>query len=290
MTTIHVQTLARIGILLLLVLVAGAPESLGQQSGVPASADEIGTTGDGYTQGLSEDERAIRVALQTPYPFERMDALPVLREWFKSELDLALDLRVPDTQSRRMDMHLEFFTDSTRPPLAVLEDICRVSGLQLSVPQERYILLAPVDDREATRQTSAFGAYRKLFSFKFGGRDDLDWLESMAVWHGSQALLDPPSAVPCDYADGYPGVAPVCSFPSHGFGLHDMSGNVWEWCADEVVGLQGRSRSAGPHIVRGGSWRTYLRANLRCAARNWTWAEHDSDQDVGFRVAVDLAR
>jgi formylglycine-generating enzyme required for sulfatase activity len=32
--------------------------------------------------------------------------------------------------------------------------------------------------------------------------------------------------------DGHEGVAPVKSFPPNGYGLHEMTGNVWEWTTD----------------------------------------------------------
>ncbi len=95
--------------------------------------------------------------------------------------------------------------------------------------------------------------------------------------------------------DRFGGVAPSGAFQSFGLGVHDMAGNVWEWCDDRYHPSLAMAPGSGAawvdggvgRVVRGGSWRRTL-GSARVSARTWQMpsARHD---DVGFRCASDPA-
>ncbi|HWC84520.1 MAG TPA: formylglycine-generating enzyme family protein [Pseudonocardiaceae bacterium] len=84
--------------------------------------------------------------------------------------------------------------------------------------------------------------------------------------------------------DGYLGTAPVDAFAPNGFGLYNVSGNVWEWCADAWA------PGAEPdRVMRGGSYlchHSYCN-RYRVAARTNN-APDSASGNLGFRCAADL--
>lgn len=85
--------------------------------------------------------------------------------------------------------------------------------------------------------------------------------------------------------DGYVGTAPVDAFPPNGFGLYNVAGNVWEWCADWFDPIHAnRSMRGGSYLCHESYCNRY-----RVAARTANTPDSSSG-NLGFRTAADVER
>ena len=98
--------------------------------------------------------------------------------------------------------------------------------------------------------------------------------------------------------DGFFGTAPVDAFQPNGYGLFNMVGNTWEWCAGafRVRSLARAARqrneaaaAANDRVMKGGSYlchKSYC-YRYRIAARSGA-ATDTSTGHVGFRIVFDV--
>ena len=126
------------------------------------------------------------------------------------------------------------------------------------------------------------------------------------IWHGRFPRENTDTE---EDGDGFYGTAPVGQFPANNYGLYDVAGNVWEWCADWYAPAyytqSPMNNPSGPlqqdsfdpndgqnripkRIQRGGS---YLCTDLYCGAfrpsRRMKNTPDSGSQHAGFRVVAE---
>jgi formylglycine-generating enzyme required for sulfatase activity len=122
-----------------------------------------------------------------------------------------------------------------------------------------------------------------------GGKDGLEfpWANTFnrtRVWSGGKNVSDNRTTAP---------VNRTCDIYENAYGLTDMSGNVFQWCAD-WYGAYSKSTTTNPigertndgyRCVRGGSWDADYPEGFRCANR-YGFSPHDWGVYIGFRLAA----
>ncbi|MFN8522314.1 MAG: formylglycine-generating enzyme family protein [Chloroflexota bacterium] len=126
--------------------------------------------------------------------------------------------------------------------------------------------------------------------YPWGDQLNPDGKHLMNVWQGNFPALNTAE-------DGFVATAPVDAFPPNGYGLFNITGNAWEWCADwfsPTFHLRGpRVNPAGPpegthRVMRGGSYlchRSYC-FRYRVAARSSNTPD-SSTGNLTFRCVRD---
>jgi len=155
---------------------------------------------------------------------------------------------------------------------------------------EGYRLPTEAEWEHATRARDLRATYAgDLDPAHLGCEPGLGVLEEIGWYCGNSAVAY--AGCQQDLRAGSPGCAgtpPVAGAAPNTWGLHDVLGNVWEWCWDWFDDLPAEAATdpAGPdageaRVIRGGSWINAAR-DLRAASRQGDWPE-DRSSTIGLR-------
>lgn len=156
---------------------------------------------------------------------------------------------------------------------------------------------------EAEWEYAAKGGHQQA-RFSWGHEDPINQPKLANIWQGPFPLEN-------KALDGYITTAPVKTYPPNGYGLYDMSGNVWEWTTDKYNRRYYEELSEGGHcknpegsgsvfdpndphaqdkrVIKGGSFLCHVTycESYRPSARMATEV-HSSQVHLGFRCVQDI--
>jgi formylglycine-generating enzyme required for sulfatase activity len=177
------------------------------------------------------------------------------------------------------------FQSPGRPVERVTWDDCQAFVTRLNGLLERLELSLPSEAQweYACRAGTTTATYAGDLEIR--GENDAPLLDGIA-WYAGNCGMNYELAVGQDiasweekaYDSRTGGTHPVGAKAPNAWGLHDMLGNVWQWCQDQDRGASGGTPGAerGPaaRVVRGGSWDS----NPRCVRSGYRIL-----RDPGFR-------
>jgi sulfatase modifying factor 1 len=94
--------------------------------------------------------------------------------------------------------------------------------------------------------------------------------------------------------DSKDGTVPALSPPANRWNIYDLEGNVWEWTSDSYQSFQSppvqdpQVAGGAPYVVRGGSWASPKKEDVRISVRKSSADLGDRTNDsLGFRCVLD---
>ena len=218
-------------------------------------AQNTNAQGNHYDPEARDDENPVHVVTLSDYYIGKFEVTQ--REW---RTVMGYDLDWPEAYGNGDDFPV--YNVSRTDALHFVEKLSALTRLSFQLPSE------------AQWEFAARGGNNSQY-FRYSGSDHVDDV----AWHigNSNGTLHP-----------------VGGKQPNELGLHDMSGNLWEWCLDTYgpypsmpqenpVSMYGNS-----FVLRGGSW-TYLPTYCRVTCRD-SYSSDDSSVSVGFRVSLVVRR
>ena len=196
-------------------------------------------------------------------------------------------LCIDDDQEREPSGYADGFVDTTGHRVDGRHPVERVNWLMADRLLRQHGMTFPTEAQ--WEHACRAGAGTPWWS----GATNASLLDVANVYDAAAARRSPLQQAHEAFDDGHDLHAPVGSFRPNAFGMHDMHGNVGEWCLDAPApndlgfrpgdGARPASERMGDRAARGGS---YQQTAWSCRCSTWVFgAVEERAIDLGVRAA-----